>query len=318
VFSIICAFGCSNTNPEDSYATEDDNSFKLKVSSLEDVYTPHDKTLIDQLETDMGGNTSVRNNIAEDLKWKSKGYFQRNRDLGQVFSLNESQNIRAIILRTGPDDKAVLSGALGASVFLQFYMISGEPVINDNGTPPGTPAKHGFSDNHRCDDYLDRIQYEPLVLYEEGIFPSIPPTYDENGPTQSEEGRLQYLKWELEPTLPLEAGRYAFMVGFTNAGTNRGFTLANRNTAWSPAPPDLSDSLDVYPNGWGLRREGNGQTPPDMVDAEELPEDAGLIKELRSQSLFLFGKARYEINPTCDGYPDVDTYRDFVFAVEIE
>jgi hypothetical protein len=38
-----------------------------------------------QSSADMGGNTSVRNVSNEELKWKTEGYYQRNRDLGQLF-----------------------------------------------------------------------------------------------------------------------------------------------------------------------------------------------------------------------------------------
>ena len=36
-----------------------------------------------------GGSTSIRNWDPETIKWKDKGYYQRNRDLGQVFNIPE-------------------------------------------------------------------------------------------------------------------------------------------------------------------------------------------------------------------------------------
>ncbi len=54
------------------------------------------------------GNTSLRNEPANSLAWKGKptanghGYFQRNRDLGQVFNVPEGEDVKldALVLRT--------------------------------------------------------------------------------------------------------------------------------------------------------------------------------------------------------------------------
>ncbi len=289
----------------------------LKISVLGNDYKVHEKTLISQLESDQGGNTSIRNNESQHLVWKSKGYYQRNRDLGQVFTLKESRSISAVVLRTGPDDKAVLPGAIGSELFLQFYEVTGEPSVNDNGTPPGTKATHGFSDNHRCDDFIDGMGFEQLVIYDGGILPVMSPTFDSNGETGDHESKLTYLRFELNPPLDLDAGKYAFMVGFSNPGEMRGLTLANANRAHLNEPPAINDGFDLYGGGWGLRREGNGQTPPTMILSETEPNDADLKNSLLSESSFPEMQSRFQIDPTSDGYPDVDTYRDLTFAIEV-
>jgi hypothetical protein len=118
----------------------------LEVTSLGKSYTPEaDRVPISVNEGSKGGSTSVRNTDRANLEWKDKGYYQRNRDLGQVFAPQNAFTLDAIVLRTGPSDSAVLSGTPGAKVFLQFFEVVGEPKINDNGTPQGTKAKHGFS-----------------------------------------------------------------------------------------------------------------------------------------------------------------------------
>ena len=69
---------------------------------------------------------------------------------------------------------------------------------------------------------------------------------------------------------------------------------------------------DTYHGGWGLRREGNGEKPV-TVPGKEAPTDPATLKKLEMQSSFAKGEGRYALSPTCDGYPDVDTYRDLEF-----
>jgi hypothetical protein len=295
----------------------------LEVRALGKEFRPTpQRTVVAQTAADRGGNTSVRNTDAAHLEWKTNGYFQRNRDLGQVFTAVRDSRLVAIVLRTGPDTGAVLSGAPGAKVYVQFFEVNGSPRIHDNGTPPGAAARHGFSKNHRCDDYLTGVQYRPLLVVTGGVFPDLPPTRDREGKTNgASAGCLVYLRWALngEARLRLETGkRYAFMVGFEGPGRERGFTLANANAAGVDAPPSLTDAHDRYHGGWGLRREGDGTTPPTMLPAPEPPRDPIQLARLRAEALFAQGKARFALSPTTDGFPDVDTYRDLEFYLETE
>jgi hypothetical protein len=105
------------------------------------------------------------------------------------------------------------------------------------------------------------------------------------------------------------------MVGFVEPDAERNFTLGNRNNAGSPRAPALADEDDTYHGGWGLRREGNGKTPPRMIPGAAPPDDRAVLRQLEAESTFPTGDARYAIPPTCDGYPDVDTYRDLEFYV---
>ncbi|MEM9701910.1 MAG: hypothetical protein AAF907_05655, partial [Planctomycetota bacterium] len=116
---------------------------------------PGERLVAAQYGTDLGGNTSVRN--AAVPKWKDKGYYRRSRDLGQVFTPTETFTLDALVLRTGNDDLAYLPSTPGAGVFVQFFTVSGTPVVDDNGTPPGTPSTHGFNTNHRTDDHLKGV-----------------------------------------------------------------------------------------------------------------------------------------------------------------
>ncbi len=271
----------------------------LEVSCLGKRYMPErDPVVIRQNRSDSSGDTSVRNEWP--LRWKEQGYFQRNRDLGQAFIAEKEFTLAAIVLRTGNGTAAFLPGAAGAPVFVQFFEVMGTPVIDDNGTPPGAKATHGFSANHRCDDFIRGVTYRSLRVVHGGLMPNLAAAGD---------GRLTYMKWTLtgDDALRCEAGkRYAFMVGISEPGAKRAFTLANHNAAASPAAPSLTDAHDVYPGGWGLRREGNGKLPPTMIPGEARDE-------LQKEALFPEGDARFALSPTTDGYPDVDTYRDLEF-----
>ena len=290
----------------------------LVVEDLGKNYVPDDQSVPAYLQhsvANRGGTTSIRRNDTSSLDWKLQGYYQRNRELGQVFNVPEGDSLTldAIVLRTGNSSSAILEGAAGAEVYLQFYEVVGTPVINDNGTPTGTESTHGFSTNHRTDDYLDGVTYTPLAIVRGGVFPDLPATTQNGG----EAGHLRYLRWDLVNAgeLTLAGGkRYAFTVGFVEAGPERGFSLGNDNQAASPAAPALrTDANDL--TWWGVRREGNGTLPPTQVPGDAPPEDEDVRLELIRESLFAENHECL-LSPTTDGFPDVDTYRTLEFYIE--
>ena len=131
-------------------------------------------------------------------------------------------------------------------------------------------------------------------------------------------GKLTFLKWDFtdEDALRFEKGkRYAFMIGFSSAGPERNYTLSNRNLASRPDPPSMHGAGGKYAGGWGLRREGNGKNSPLKIPGANPPEEAAKARQLRDESTFPPADARFALTPTCEGYPDVDTYRDHEFYV---
>jgi hypothetical protein len=268
-----------------------------------------------QKEFSTAGSTSLRNNDKSSLIWKEQGYFQRNRDLGQVFVSPEDFKLKSIILRTGPSPTAILENTVSARIFIQFFEVVGEPSIHDNGTKPGNKATHGFTENHKGDDYIIGVKYKPIETLEGGIFPNIPPTLLKGNENPDSSGKLHYLRFELEgfDYIFKKGKRYAFVLGFMDEGDQIGFTLANINRA---SHEDLSFSPNTSPISWGIRREGNGINPPHLSPGEAPPSDIDLLKRLIEQSVFPKNKKRYKIPPTTDGYPDVDTYRDLEYYLE--
>ncbi len=267
----------------------------------------------------MEGSTSIRRLRGEDLNFKSQGYFVRNREIGQVFTapadLPPGTRVDAIVLRTGNSGAAVRKGAPGAPLYVQWFRVEGTPTIDDRGTGPGTDATHGFTTNHRADDVVTGVRYEPLLTAEGGTFPAITPTTTTGG----EAGHLRYLRFDLQSAgeLVLEPGaRYAFLVGFTAPGADRGFTLANANATSESAAPTLT----VGPAGelsWCIRREGDGTLPPTLRPGPVPAIGTPLGDSLRRESLHPDDYLT-SVSPTSDGYPDVDTYRTLEFYVEVK
>lgn len=293
----------------------------LVVESLGPEYSPDPRrVVVQQSRADPGGSTSIRNTDAANLDWKVQGYFQRNRDLGQVFIAPRDFILDAVVIRTGPSDAAVGAGAPGARVFVEFFEVFGDPILDDNCTPPGSDATHGFSKNHRCDDFIRGVEYHPLLVVLGGRFPDLPPTRTvTNEPTGDSAGKRIFLRWRFSGSarLHLDAGkRYAVLFGFEETGKARTFTLANANAAGINAPPRSGDRHDAYPEGWAVRREADGTRPPIMIPGTQPPEDPAILRQLLEQSIFPEGAERFLLPPETDGYPDVDTYRDLEFYLE--
>ena len=265
--------------------------------------------------SDTGGSTSVRRVDRTNLKWKTQGYYQRNRELGQTFNVPAGDTITldAIVLRTGNSHSAILGNTAGAGLYLQVFEVAGTPEINDNGTPLGTESTHGFSTNHRTDDFLEGVTYRSLVVATGGTFPDLPGT-DKTG---DQPGHLRYLRWDLrgDAELTLPGGkRYAFMVGFSNPAPGYGFTLGNNNLAAGPDGPALRQDANGE-RWWSIRREGDGTLPPTQHPGDTPPTDSTLVTALQNESLYAPGH-ELELQPTTDGFPDVDTYRTVEFYLE--
>lgn len=134
------------------------------------------------------------------------------------------------------------------------------------------------------------VQYVPLRVITGGRPPNL---------QAKSGGKLAYMKWSFSGAKPLRfqgGKRYAFMVGFVEPGPERNFTLANRNNAASPGPPAIVNAEDGYHGGWGLRREGNGETPARMIPGEQPPDDPATVRQLKAESTFPEGDARYAPN----------------------
>jgi len=57
-----------------------------------------------------------------------------------------------------------------------------------------------------------------------------------------------------------------------------------------------------------MRREAVGTIPPVMTGKRKPPDDAELISKMVKESIFNAPPARFQLTPTSEGYPDVDTY----------
>lgn len=269
-------------------------------------------------ETNTGGSTStsVRNDTEGHLEWKDdEGYYQRNRDLGQIFNPDENITLDAIVLRTSGSDKAVKTGAPGADVILQIFEVVGTPVLNDNGTVFGDEAEGRFGSWHAMDDYVDGVTYVPLFLATGGQFPIMDVTSSSNTA-----GKLRYMRWDLTNDLQLIGGkRYCFVVGFENPVFDSSIALANINPITSQGKNGDPIYLYADPSNkkwWGVRREGNSTYPPTRARGSEPFSEPGepLNSLLKSESMF--DSDRFIHEPVSDGFPSIDTYRTLQFYIE--
>ncbi|MEO1236618.1 MAG: hypothetical protein AAFX76_07500 [Planctomycetota bacterium] len=284
------------------------------------------------------GNTSIRNNTEQSLRWKSgpnangEGYYQRNRDLGQVFVVDYKQPVTldALVLRTSLGSYGVLPGAPCAPMYVQFFRVDPDPesplTINDNGTPLGTPASHGFDTRlSRADDYIQGARYTPLHRATGGVFPcNIPPTSQPGHPKADpgvtwgpQPGHLRYLRFDFrndsELTL-LPGQRYAFLVGFETPGNDRCIALSVTTRTHHQANP----TFVTDPHGqtrWGIRREGHGPRVPTIVIADAPPSNPVTRQALIDEATFTDHHWNTQ-PPTSRGFPDVDTYRTLEFYIE--
>lgn len=292
-----------------------------------------------EAEDVIGGNTSVRNETRESLTWKGKpdlngyGYFHRNRDLGQVINVpagGGDVTLDAIVLRSSRGDNAIMSGTPGAEMYLQFFEVEipeGETLrINENGSSKGQRAAHGFDHQfNRADDFIEGPAYRPIHRVAGGIFPLTSTTnqyvYNRGQfePFGEQLGHLRFFRFELtgEDEITLKAGlRYAFVVGFEEAGKDRGLALAIATEVHTKEAADFVRDENGAVR-WGVRREGNGGFVPRMIPGRDPPSYSMDRKRLEDESLFPSWHWNI-IRPTSNGYPDVDTYRTLQFYIEVK
>jgi hypothetical protein len=113
---ILMTLGCSPVS-----STVGTKTIGLEVEAIGKEYNPaRENIAVYQSRFSTGGSTSVRNVDKDNLKWKDQGYFQRNRDLGQVFTPEEDMVLTAVILRTGPSETA---GAIRDAGCKSFYAV---------------------------------------------------------------------------------------------------------------------------------------------------------------------------------------------------
>lgn len=252
------------------------------------------------------------NDVNRELKYDSvvqQHYFIRDRDLGQVFKTGSTVGeLDAITVRVSPGSGAVGSGAAGSKVFMQIFSVSGNEAINNAGTTGSQTTKWGTYNPSVSisDDYLTGLTFTSLEVFTGGTLPS---NLSAN----------QYLRFNLTPnSIILQPNtRYAFLIGFEQPAPGRSFTLASLGRAFD------SSLSDPYLDGFGIRRDGN--TPPVSIPGNVISTDVFIantadssdVQKARTAASFSPAN-RFAKSPGTIGLPDVDTYRDFVFAIQIQ
>lgn len=255
-----------------------------------------------------------------DATGKEIPYIKRDRDLGQTFkySSEKASKLKSITVRTGFGTNVVRSGMYGKNVSLQIFEVTGEPVLNNNGSDSTTKAFHGYPHNrydlnisHERDDYFTGEKYKSITVFTGAVFPTksdfgfssdsiIPPSHPKL------KGRFLQFSLPQNHKVILKPGRkYAFLLMIDSIGEERGFTLAN-------------NYYGKYEDGHGIRRDGAGVFPPvpcnPVLDFTH-PENKKALEAAHFPTDML---KRCAISPGTNGYPDVDTWRDIVFYIETE
>jgi hypothetical protein len=79
--------------------------------------------------------------------------------LGQTFLTGEKGGkLDALFLRVGHADLAMLTNTPGARVAVQWFEVTGDPRLNDHGTP-GFAGKFDRVTSPELDDYLEGETY---------------------------------------------------------------------------------------------------------------------------------------------------------------
>lgn len=296
-----------------------------------------DKCKICYLEADTGkGNTSVDFDTKVKVKFsyytntshtdygyftldgKEVAYAKRNRDLGQTFTqnFNTPHKIKSLTVRTGWGNNAIKPGIFGQKLSLQWFEVTGEAKVNNNGTDSSMQALHGYPHDRinqpissERDDYIEGETYKSMGIFRGAVFPtpsefgytaqdSIYPNHPYN------KGRyLQFVFDESAAITLFPNKNYAFLIMIDSMGTDKAFTLANKY-------------YGTYPHGHGIRREGNGKFPPKAINPSFPTNHPKNRKAIESAKLPVNFKKRAKIMPGTNGYPDVDTWRDFWFCIE--
>lgn len=287
--------------------------------------------------SDKGGNTSVAFDGEDIYKWSGKvvvraedwgyytaegrevAYIKRDRDLGQTFRYTGKtpKRLTAITLATGYGTNVVRANTYNQPVSIQIFAVTGEPRLNQNGSIKPAEALHGFPHNRvtdsiasERDDYFEGETCTSLAVFSGARFPGKQAFgfSDETAPVPPNHPNLKgkLLRFELLATesIVLQPGKqYAFVVMLDKMGKESGFTLAN-------------NYYGTYPDGHGIRRDGNGVFPPVAADPTKSFTDPANAKAFRSAHFPADMRQRTSIPPGTNGYPDVCTWRDLRFYVE--
>jgi hypothetical protein len=317
------------TRQQESVAQHD-----LKVI-LSDSINPAN-SIISYTEADPGGNTSLAFDAEDIYKWSGKsvvrsedfGYFneqgqelpyiKRDRDLGQTFAYTGApKKLASIAVQLGFGTNVVRAGMYGKAMSLQIFEVSGEPVLHKNNSDT-TEAFHGFYHDRNGtdilayrDDYFTGETFRQLTVVRGATFPGKTAFgFAETDDIAPNDAKLKgkYLTFVLpeKHRIALETGKtYAFLILIDSIGKNQGFTLANKY-------------IGTFPNGHGIRRDGDGRFPPvvpDPLKPFNHPDNQAAMLSAHFPTDF---EQRLRIPPGTNGYPDVCTWRDLVFFIGVE
>ena len=195
------------------------------------------------------------------VRFKSnKAEGETDRDFGQTFTTgNEGFYLDSITLKLGT--QPIAPSVFGARVSVQLFEVSGNAVVNDNGTKTGKVAD--WCDDPRVDDFIEGEAYTSIGLARSGQMPAF-----------LKPSQLVVLNFRAVDRVKLKPKtQYGFLFMFDESAQDRAVAFATNY--WSD-----------YAGGHAIRRDG--VIPADMEEraAKQPTTKAGTKSDVYSDAIF--------------------------------
>lgn len=190
----------------------------------------------------------------------NKAEGETDRDFGQTFTTGDDGfYLDRVTLKLGT--QPIAPSVFGARVLVQLFEVSGDAVVNDNGTKTGKVAD--WCDDPRVDDFIEGETYISEAITRLGQMPAfmIP-------------GQLVVLNFRTTDRLKLKPKtQYGFLFMFDESAPDRAISFATNY--WSD-----------YAGGHAIRREGDFPTDIERRGAKQPSTKAATKSDVYSDVIF--------------------------------
>ena len=185
---------------------------------------------------------------------------ETDRDFGQTFTTgDEGFYLDSITLKLGT--QPIAPSVFGARVSVQLFEVSGNAVVNDNGTKTGKVAD--WCDNPRVDDFIEGETYTSIGLARSGQMPAF-----------LKPSQLVVLNFRDAERLKLKPKtQYGFLFMFDESAQDRAVAFATNY--WSD-----------YAGGHAIRRDGDIPADTEEHAAKQPTTKAGTKSDVYSDAIF--------------------------------
>ncbi len=190
----------------------------------------------------------------------NKAEGETDRDFGQTFTTGEEGfYLDRITLKLGT--QPIAPSVFGAHVSVQLFEVSGNAVVNDNGTKTGKVAD--WCDDPRVDDFMDGETYTSVAISRSGRMPAF-----------LKPSQLVVLNFRAADRAKLKPKtQYGFLFMFDESAPDR--ALAFATNYWSD-----------YAGGHAIRRDGDIPADMEQRGAIHPTTKAGTKSDVYSDAIF--------------------------------